>query len=358
MSADKRYTVIVEDARLYRVAPCKAHQIFVKIYLEGSRKGRETKAATHNGDKFIFINESAEIEVDSRVSSPTVVVVKVMQTGLLRNSQVGKLKIKLPEALPFERVPVMPNELRDRQGEVVGTIGLHLMLKSVTGNYMSIQMKKNPEPVAEPETQMTGATMLGCTTFTSMDSSGFGSMSGPPSEPSSTSSSKASHLVLIGQPQSCWMRDGTLINEVLRQDALNRSSLQPGRSLPPLKPHRTQTVASNGSTIPTTFDRNITHHSNETVSSMLSRASAQSGASIDHFSTTSTDDYPLSPCADPPKYLAGQANIDLESVHALSGFKSLPANIPPISERFPLINNAPDEPGSETQYSARFPKMD
>lgn len=359
MSADKRYTITVEDARLFRVAPCKANQIFVKIYLEGSRKGRETKAATHNGDKFIFINESAEIEVDSGVSSPTVVVVKVMQAGLLRNTRVGKLKIKLPETLPFERVPVMPNELRDRQGEVVGTIGIHLMLKSMTGNYMAIQMKKKPEPIAGPETQMTGATMLDCTTFTSMDSSGFGSIGCPPSEHSSNSSSRASHLVIIGQPQNSLARDGAFVNEVIRQDVLNRSSLQPGRSLPPLKPHRTQTTALNGSMMQPTFDRNITHHSNETVSTMLSRGSAQSGASIDRFSTTSTDDYPLSPSADPPKYMAGQGNIDLsnESVHALSGFQSLPPNIS-IPERFPLINNSPDVPGSETQYSARFPKMD
>lgn len=356
MSADKRYTVIVEDARLLRVAPCKANQIFVKIFLEGSRKGRETKAASHNGDKFIFINESAEIEVDSRASSPTVVVVKVMQTGLLRNTRVGKLKIKLPETLPFERVPVMPNELRNRQGEVVGTIGLHLMLKSVTGNYMAIQMKKKPEPVAEPETQMTGATMLGCTTFTSMDSSGFGSAC-PPSEHSSTSSSRGSHLVIIGQPQNCLARDGMFVNEVLRQDRLNRSSLRPGLSLPPVKPHRTQTVATNGSMPQMALDRNITHHSNETTSTMLSRGSAQSGASLDRFSTASTDDYPLSPSADPPKYMTAQVNMELESVHALSGFQSLPANIS-IPERFPLIDNSPDVPGSEAQYSARFPKME
>lgn len=357
MSADKRYTVIVEDARLYRVAPFKANQIFVKIYLEGSRKGRETKAATHNGDKFIFINESAEIEVDSRASSPTVVVVKVMQTGFVRNTRVGKLKIELPETLPFERIPVMPNELRDRQGEVVGTIGVYLMLKSVTGNYMAIQQRKKPEPVTEPETQMTGAQMLGCTTFASMDSSAFGSISGPPSEPSSTSSSRGSHLVFVGQPQNSLMRDGTLVNEVVRQGMMNRLALRQGGSLPPVKPHRTQTAASNGSMMPAAFDRNITQHSNETMSSMLSRTSAQSGASIDRFSTTSTDDYPLSPSADPPKYMAAQVNVELESIHALSGSQSLPTNmnIPAIPERFPLINNLPEEP--DTVHSTRFPNM-
>lgn len=365
MSADKRYTVIIEDARLFRIAPIKANQIFVKIYLEGSKKGKETKAAQHDGDKFVFINESAEIEVDSRVSTPTVVIVKVMQTGMFKSSKIGKLKIKLPDVLPFERIPVKPNELTDRHGEVIGTIGVYLMLKSVTGNYMAIQRKKL-EPVAmqEPELALKGPNMLSCTTFASMDSSMYGSVSGPPSEASSKSSSRASHVLMCGQPPQSLMREGALVHPPVRREMLQRSPLRQGRSLPPVNvrpPHnKAVSDATRMETAAMPLDRNITHNSNETMSSMQSRGSAQSRASISHFSTTSTEDYPLSPAADPPKYLPQrQMEIDAELERQLEGSQSLPSNISVAASRFPPINNLPDEPIDEaSMYSApRFPDM-
>lgn len=345
MSADKRYTVIIEDARLYRVAPCKANQIFVKVSLEGSKKGKETKAATHDGDKFVFINESAEIEVDSCCTSPTVVVIKVMQTGMLKSSRVGKLRIQLPDTLPFERTPVMPNELKDRQGQVVGTIGVYLMLKSITGNYMAIQRKKI-EHAATQETEPAGigAKMLSCTTFFSTDSSSvYSAPTGPGSDTSSRSSSRASHVLMCGQHPQSLMREGTL----------------QGRSLPPLKSNRRPSMADSDAArmnIAMPFNRNITQHSNETVSSMQSRGSAQSRASISRLSTTtSTDDYPLSPAANPPMYLAqGGLDDDHQSGNSLVGSQSLPANITAIPvDRFPHINNLPDE----LDAVPRFPDM-
>lgn len=366
MLADKRYTVIIEDAQLFRIAPCKANQIFVKIYLEGSKKGKETKAATYNGNRFIFINESAEIEVDSRASSPTVLVVKVMQAGTFRNSRVGKLKIALPDVLPFERTPVRPNELKDRQGEVVGTIGVYLMLKSMTGNFMAIQRRRaDPVERQEPQSGMVGANMLSCTTFASMDSSVHSSVCRPSSEPSSTSSSKATHVLMCGQSPDCLMREGTLMNQPLRHDMLQRGSARVTSSLPPAKASiRRQSIAVVDERMQTMtpLDRNITHKSNETTSSAQSRRSAQSMASmasITHFSTTS-DDYPLSPVADPPKYLAqGNMEIEQESEYNLSGSQRRPSSIPTAAEpRFPPINNLPDDPIADAMYSSRFPNMD
>ena len=155
--------------------------------------------------------------------------------------------------------------------------------------------------------------MLSCTTFASMDSSVHGSVCRPSSEPSSTSS-RATHVLMCGQPPESLMREGAVVNQPLRHDMLQRGSARVASSLPPVKPSiRRQSIAVVDERMQTTMplDRNITQISNETTtSSMHSRRSAQSMASIGHFSTTS-DDYPISPIADPPKYLS-QGNMEVE----------------------------------------------
>lgn len=358
-TADKRYTAIIEDARLLRIPPDKANQIFVKVYLEGTGKGKETKAASHNGERFVFNNETAEIEVDSRSSAPTVLIVKVMQSGLLKSSRVGKLKVTLPKQIPLGRITVKPDELKDRHGHVVGNITVHLVLKSATGNFMAIE-RRTPIPTTVPETEPLAARMLNCDTFTSLASTGAPSEGGSSRSSVTIGSAASHHALVIGQHPQRLMHEATYAQQPRRREMAGRSPLREGRSMPaPVRVSRPSmgTPEAMGGQMP--LDRNITHNSNDTMSSMRS---AHSRASISHFSVQSDDDYPLSPAADPPRYGVPRT-IELNQIpdgQPLAGSLSLPTDITAVPlDRFPVINNLPDEPSSDASvYNSRFPNMD